>query len=118
MPPESWLPLGRTDVTRDLAPDDRVGEHRAPRQKIVALEHEAAVAAWAAHGAPVERHLARACRFKTRDDAQKRRLAAAGRTDERDELAALDRKVDVLQRPQFAEGLAEVGDLELARHRL
>src|SRR5262249_40751406 len=111
------LPLGGADLARDLAPDDRVGEHRAPRQKIVALEHEAAVAARAAPGAPVGRHLTRACRFQTRGDAQKRGLAAAGRADERNELAALDRKIDVLQRPQLAEGLAEMGDLELARHR-
>jgi len=107
----------RPDSARDLAPDDRVGEHRAPRQKIVALEHEAAVAARAAHGASVERHLARAGGFEARDDAQKGGLAAARRADDRNELAALDREVDVLQRLQFAERLAEMRDLELARHR-
>src|SRR5215472_5555196 len=110
-------PFGRPDSARDLAPDDRVGEHCAPRQKIVALEHEAAVAARAAHGASVERHPARAGGFETRDDAQKGGLAAARRADDRNELAALDREVDVLQRLQFAERLAEMRDLELARHR-
>src|SRR5262245_11169930 len=111
------LPFGRADSPRDLAPDDRVGEHRAPRQKIVVLEHEAAVAARTAHGASVERDLARGGRFEARDDAQKRGLAAAGRADDRNELAAFDREVDVPQRLQFAERLAEMGDLELARHR-
>src|SRR5262249_10747772 len=110
------LPFGRADAPRDLAPDDRVSEHRAPRQKIVVLEHEAAVAARTAHGASVERHLARAGRLETRDDAQKRGFTAARRADDRNELAAFDREVDVLQRLQFAERLAEMGDLELARH--
>src|SRR5262249_33472478 len=111
------LSFGGTDPARDLAPNDRVGEHGAPRQKIVALEQEAAIAARAAHRASVERHFARAGSFEAGDDAQKRGLAAARRTDDRDELAALDRKIDVLQRLQFAERLAEMGDLELARHR-
>src|SRR5262249_39011949 len=110
------LPFGGAHSARDLAPDDRVGEHRAPRQEIVTLEHEAAVAARTAHRASVERHLARGGRFEAGDDAQKRRLAAARRADDRNELAALDREIDVLQRLQFAERLAEMGDLELARH--
>src|SRR5262249_57136432 len=74
------LPFGGADSARDLAPDDRVGEHRAPRQEIVALEHEAAIAARAAHRASVERHLARGGGFEAPDDAQKGGLAAAPRT--------------------------------------
>src|SRR5262249_1722713 len=66
---------------------------------------------------PVEGRLAGGGGREERDDAPKRGLAAARRADDRDELAALDRKIDVLQRLQFAERLAEVGDLELARHR-
>ena len=37
--------LRRPDLPGDLAPDDRIGEHRAPRQQAVVLEHEATVAA-------------------------------------------------------------------------
>src|SRR5262249_57670401 len=71
------LPFGRADSPGDLAPDDRVGEHRAPRQKIVVLEHEAAVAARTAHGASVERDLAPAGRFQARPDAHKPGLPPA-----------------------------------------
>src|SRR6185503_10159407 len=98
------LPLGGAYLACDLAADDRVGEHRAPRQQAVALEHEAAVAARSMHRAPVEQNLARARRFEAGDDAQEGGLAAAGGADHRNELAALDVEVDVLQRVQVAEG--------------
>ena len=42
------------------------------------------------------------------DDAQQRRLAAAGRADEDDELAILDLEVDALQHLDPAEGFADV----------
>src|SRR5262249_61973783 len=46
------LPFGGADSARDLAPDDRVGEHRAPRQEIVALEHQAPIAPPPPHPPP------------------------------------------------------------------
>src|SRR4029434_4657927 len=106
------LPFRRADLARDFAPDARVREHGAPRQKMVGLEHEAAVEARSTDGAAVELDLAGACPFETRNDAQERRLAAPGRTDDRNELTALHQEIDVLQRPQFAERFAEMGDLQ------
>ena len=110
------LSFRRANLARDFAPDDRVREHGAPGQKIVGLEHEAAIEARSTDGAAVELDLAGAGRFETRNDAQECRLAAAGRADHRDELAALHHEIDVLQRPQFAERLAEMRDLQLSRH--
>ena len=86
------LAVGRTDRAGDLAADDGVGEHGAPRQQAVVLEHEAAVGAGLAHGAAVEQHVARRRVFEAGDDAQERRLAAAARSDHRNEFAALDRQ--------------------------
>src|SRR3954447_12715940 len=84
------LAFRRPDLARDLAADDRVGEHRAPGQQAVVLEHEAAIAARATHRAPVEQYLARACRLEAGDDAQERGLAAAGGANNRNKLTALD----------------------------
>ena len=46
------------------------------------------------------------------DDAQQGRLAAAGRTDEDDELALIDFEVDVLEHLDGAELLADVPEGE------
>jgi hypothetical protein len=54
------------------------------------------------HGAAVEQYLARSCLLQSRHDAQERGLAAAGGADDRDELPALDRELDRLQRVQIA----------------
>ena len=67
-------------------------------------------------GLPSSSDLARAGRFETRDDAQESGLAAPGGAHDRDELTALDGKIDVLQRVQLAERFAEIGGREL-RHR-
>src|SRR4030081_2009627 len=84
------LPFGRAHLARDLAPDDGVGEHRAPGQQAVVLEHKDAVAAWAVPRTAVEQNLARARGLETGDDAQERGLAATRRPDQRDELPTLD----------------------------
>ena len=47
------------------------------------------------------------------DGAQQRRLSAARRTEERDELAALDVEVDVFERGERAEALGEAADLQI-----
>src|SRR5262249_35202526 len=91
------LPFGRTHPAGDLAADDRVGEHGAPGQEVVGLEHETAVASRPGYRAAVEIDLAGACRFEAGNDAQKRGLAAARRPDHSNECPAFDRKVDVLQ---------------------
>src|ERR1700693_5025932 len=97
------LAVGGADRAGDFAADDGVGEHRAPRQETVVLEHKAAVAAGLAHGAAVEQHLARGRALETGDDAQERGLAAAARPDHGNEFAALDRETDAAQRFEIAE---------------
>ena len=66
----------------------------------------------------VHRHRAARRRDQVADDAQQRRLAAAGGADQRDELAGLDREVDVLQRDDVAalEALRQALDLDDVRH--
>src|SRR5262249_61749348 len=53
------LPLGRPHPAGNLAADDRVREHRAPRQEVVALEDKAAIGAGPTHRPAVEPNLAR-----------------------------------------------------------
>ena len=107
------LPFGRAHSARHLPPDDRVCEHGAPRQEVVGLEYETAVGARATDRPTVEPDVAGACRFEPRDNAQKSGLATPGGPDDGNELATLDRHTDVLQRPQSAERLAEMRDLQL-----
>ena len=54
----------------------------------------------------VDQHAARGRILQPGDDAQQRRLAAAGRADEDDELAVLHLEVDALQHLDLAEGLS------------
>jgi hypothetical protein len=49
-------------------------------------------------GAAIDQHLAGGVVFEAADDAQQRRLAAAGGADEGDELVVGDVEADVLQR--------------------
>ena len=82
------------DVLRDGSP---VVEHRR-------LEDDAVVAVEprAMRRLPVDEDLARRRLDEVADDAQERRLPAAGRADERDELAAAHLEVDVLERGDAA----------------
>ena len=50
--------------------------------------------------------------LEARDQAQQRRLAAARRADEDDELARLDVEVDALDDVDVAERLVDVGELD------
>src|SRR4029077_14112280 len=110
------LAVGRADGAGDLTADDGVGQHRAPRQEAVVLEHEAAVAAGLLDRAAVEQHLARTGMFEAGDDAQERRLAAAARPDARDELAALDVEADAAQRFEGAERFRQARDGKFCGH--
>jgi hypothetical protein len=70
-------------------------------------------------GLPVDGDGARGRLDQVRDQPQQRRLAAAGRPDERDELAGLDREVDVGERGHVgpaAEGLPDTGQLHGLAH--
>ena len=51
--------------------------------------------------------MARGLLLEPGDDAQQRRLAAAGRADEDDELAVGDIEVDALEDVDLAEGLLD-----------
>ena len=84
--------LGDLQAEGDVLGDGQIGEER------VGLEHHADVAlVGAEHGdvAAVDPDLAGARRFEAGDHAQRRRLAAAARPEERDELAAGDGEVEV-----------------------
>jgi hypothetical protein len=56
---------------------------------------------------PVEPHAAAGVAQQARDDAQQRALAAAGRADDRDELALRHRQVDAVERMRGRPAAAE-----------
>ena len=62
------------------------------------LEHHAAVVAAAVDLAPIHGDAAAARGIETHGNAQRGRLAAAGRPDQRDDLAVLDREADAVKR--------------------
>ncbi len=93
----------------DVVADGQVGKQR------VRLEDDAVVARRrrrAGDVAPVLDHPAARLRLQPGDDPQQGRLAAAGRPDEADQLAALDREIDRLQRDKAAEGLVDAFEPE------
>ena len=65
---------------------------------------------------PSSRSTPRSRRLQPRDQPQQGRLAAAGRTEQRDELAGLDAEIDVVEHRQHAavdvEGVADALDVE------
>ena len=75
-----------------------VVEHARPRQQRRRLEDDAGLGARLAHRLAVDRDAARGRRDEAGDEPQQRRLAAARRPDEADELVAADRERDVGQR--------------------
>ena len=83
--------------------EDDVAEDRAPRQQAGLLEHHRPVRTGCVDLAAVEREAAARDRDEPVDGVQERRLAAAGRPHDRDELARADRQVDALHRRE--EGL-------------
>ena len=78
---------------RALQPEQDVLAHREPGKQRVFLEHDAAIDARAGDAAAVDQHLAFGGE-KAADDIEQRALAAARRTDDRDELALADRQID------------------------
>ena len=85
----------------------------------VGLEHDADVAIarldLVDHPA-VEAHLARARRIDPGEQEQGRRLAAARRPEQGDELAVLDREVEMVDRDHLAPRLVQTGQLD-PRHQ-
>ena len=108
------LVLGRTLRTMlDAQAEGHVLEHGHVLEQRVVLEHEPDLALAHVHGGGVlagEQHAARVGRFQARDDAQQRGLAAAGRSQQRDQLAGLDMQRYVVERAELAEALGQIAD--------
>jgi len=65
---------------------------------------------------PIDADLAGGHRFQSGDGVEQGRLAAAGRADQHQEPALVERQVDVLQDIDRAEALAEAFDFKSRRH--
>jgi hypothetical protein len=79
-------------------------------EQAVGLEHHAHVALAGRHWgdvAAVDQQLAAGRLFEPGDDAQRRRLAAAARSEQRDQLARLDLERKLGQRRHLAELLVD-----------
>ena len=61
--------------------------------------------------------LARVGLVEAGDEAQRGRLAAAARPEQRDELALSEREVDALERRHGAEGAPQPSELDVRRHQ-
>src|SRR5436309_7175062 len=85
------------DVAEDVAPFE---QHRA-------LEHDAEIGLRTDDLVAVELYAAAGVTQQPGDDAQQRTLAAAGWTDDRDELALPDREVDPVERVRRRSAAAE-----------
>ena len=107
--------------TRHLAVDQPVGHvvgHAQVGEQRVGLEDDAVVALRRRQHrdvAPGQFDAPGGLRLQPGDDAQQRGLAAARRAQEADELALGDLQVDVAQRREAAEILADAFELEVGR---
>jgi hypothetical protein len=94
--------------------DGEPGKHGAM------LGHEDAGRAGLGQLRTIDRHRAAVGAIESREDVQQRRLAAAGRTDDGDDLAVADGKRDSLQHPErsLVRGIALVDavDRDLSAH--
>ncbi len=105
---------------RAQAEGDVLGDIHVPEQRII-LEHEADAAPAHRHGeriAAIEQHAPAARLLEPGNDAQQRRLAGAGRPEQRDQFARLDVERDVGERGGAggAEALADGFDGDGDRH--
>src|SRR5262249_7973077 len=104
--------LGFGNAARHQAEAD-VGLDAHPREQPALLEHHGVLHAPAAG---LDRDRARRLMVEPGEDAQQRRLAAAGRPDDAEELARLDPQVDAVERayPALAAHvfLAQAGDAD------
>ena len=98
-----------------LQPEGDVLRHRQMREERVALEHQAGVALPRRQRRDValaQPHVPAGRLDEARDDAQRRRLAAAGRPQQHHELAVGDVERDVAHRMDVAVALGDAIDLE------
>src|SRR3954470_2804558 len=96
-------------------------EHVAPGKHGVLLEHEPDAAVDVADGLVEQAHRARLRPGEPGDEAERRRLAAAGRADDGAELAGRDRQVEILERREYVarggyEATGDPGELDGVRH--
>ena len=98
-----------------LQPEGDVLRHRQMREERVALKHQAGVALPGRQSRDVaiaETHRPRARLDEARHDAQRRRLAAAGRAEQHHELPVGDVESDVADGVDIAVALGDAIDLE------
>ena len=118
MPPESWCGRRFCEAVRPtssryfsavsrsvcaahalhLQAEHHVLQGGEPGQQFGVLEHHAAVVAAAVHLAAVDGDAAADRRVEPHGDAQRRGLAAAGRADQRDDLAVAHGEADAVER--------------------
>ena len=85
------------------------------REQAVGLEdhaHVALVGRLAEHVLTVHEHLARVGPLEAGDDPQRRRLAAAARSEQGDELAGVNLEVEIVERDDIAEGTTKPTKLD------
>ena len=108
------LDLGLREAGKPQA-ERQVLAHRHVRVERVGLEHHGDAALARRHVVDelaVDQKLAVRDRFQSRDHAQRRRLAAAGRADEDDELAVGDVEIDAADGRLTAVDLDEVAQAD------
>ncbi len=99
-------------------PERNVLEHRHVAEQRIVLEHEADLPLARADRRdvePLQHDLPRIRVLEARDHAQQRRLAAAGRAEQRDELTRGEIERDVVERGELAEAFVQItnGDAHL-----
>ncbi len=87
---EASLKTWSTDKRNVLA-------HRHPRHQRIILEHHTAIRPRSVDRLAIDQHFTCIGLLQTRDQRDQRGLAAAGETDDRDELAFVDAQVDVVE---------------------
>ncbi len=101
--------------------EGHVLEHRHVGEERVGLEHHAEpplVGRARRHVLAVDDHAAGARRHEARDQVERRRLPAAGRAEEREQLALVHREVEGIHRPHRAEVAGAATQLDdRARHQ-
>src|SRR5579885_158642 len=113
--------LGGAEAGDALEAEHHVAGDVEPGKQRRLLEHHQPVAARPLDGPVVRHDAARIRRRRAGHDVEQRRLAAAARADQRDELAFADRQTDIRQRLHVralgAEVLGDVFDGELGGRR-
>ncbi len=112
-------PLGVLQPGLELQSEQQVVHHVEPREQRVFLEHHHPVSAGPAHRHAIGEDPARVGPLQPGDDVQQRRLAAARRANQADELALVHLQRHAIERMHHtfagAEGLADFLDRQFRR---